>query len=454
MSESKINQNRTPSPASSLLANRSRRLQRAGCAVSCLLLIVLLFWLELPTRILKRQVQSHLDYSRVDEAEWWSQLALTLAPRSPNAHLLQARVLRKQNRVDEMGTRLLEYVELGGDPALARREEMLAMAQAGQLQTIFRELDRLLVNQDRDLQEVCEAYLNGLMANTLFNQGFVLATAWEETFPLDARPHYYRGRGLEHLHRFSEAEAEYQLAIDKQPDHTRSLYALGRYYLTRKEAARAKVYLGRCLAQKRPAAPRILYAQCLMQIGSHDQAKELLLDVQKLTTEELRTSFQRVGERLIGRPDAALLGQLESEAGNHQAALEHYETAFNAAPDDLDVRYARALVLRQLGKAEESARELTWVSTARQQLAKMDRVIDSLDPLAPDLEKRLEIAQVYLKYGSLQTAEYWLRSILGHEPQHTTAKELLAVCQDLQGNPLQRETPAYWDHLQLDLERL
>lgn len=214
--------------------------------------------------------------------------------------------------------------------------------------------------------------------------------------------------------------------MTKRPDDLRCHYALGRFFLNQSRIELSERHARACESDVENGAVEILLGRCLWEQGDVASARETLLRVTEWSETDLRSSFQRVGEPLVGRPDAAVLGALEAAEGNHDAALHWLEVAYEAAPDDLDVRYARALALRETGETEAANRELAFVAEAREKLTEVDRLVDELDPYAPEVDKRLRIAELYREFGLNSSAEYWFRSILGHEPGHRRAHEALA----------------------------
>src|SRR5688572_24901195 len=81
------------------------------------------------------------DYER---ARWWISTSQFLAPDSGDAEFLLARIARHEDRLDEMRQHLRNAEKLGIDRQRLRREEMLVLANQGQLDGVEEELRRWL----------------------------------------------------------------------------------------------------------------------------------------------------------------------------------------------------------------------------------------------------------------------------------------------------------------------
>ena len=91
--------------------------------------------------------------------------------------------------------------------------------------------------------------------------------------------------------------------------------------------------------------------------------------------------------------------------------------------------------MRQTGAKDSSAQELAATNAARQALAEADRIVDTIDPLKPEVPARLQIAEIYLKYGSLRTARFWIESALSHDPGNDQGRHLLDELTAIEKSP-------------------
>lgn len=361
-----------------------------------------------------------------DDAEDWVRMALAIDPESGEAEFLLARTLRKQGKVDQVAGHLKRAFELGYDKSRIVRENLLTLAQTGQMDGILVKLDNLLIDPRGDGREICEAYVNGSFIVENFNEGYALIAAWKKGFPDDPQPHYAMGRALEHLGHAKDAESEYRASLSKRSDHYPAAYALGRLLLERNRTQEAIEYFKICQSMRFNMAAQIGTAKCLRTLGQTDEARRILEKIVETPNKTLRKSFQRVGEVSEGLPAHFELGSLESAAGNYDVALKWLRLAVDAAPWDLSARYALGIALRGTGRIEEANREILYVSDARKALREVDRLVDAIDPDTKQIEERFRIGELYMRYESKRTAERWLKSALEHDPTHRPSHQLLA----------------------------
>ncbi len=376
--------------------------------------------------------QRAIQRDHLDEAFDWLIWSGACRDGNPETHFWRARVSRKLGLIDEFVAERERFVNSGGDRTRARRETSLAKAHLGEAQGLVQELADLLVEQDGDGDEICEAFANGFLIQNDYQQAFVLIEQWKQSFPNDPRPHFANGRVQDHLNNWPAAEKEYRDALAKQPDHYPSAYNLARLLLVNNHPADALPLFERSLGMRYNAIARIGIAKCQRQVGQTDLSRQTLTDVLREPAEHLSLSYQRLGEKLEGNPAAAELGSLELSAGRFASALKFLSIAHQANPRDLDVRYARALALRQAGQVAEGAQEIEAANAARAALVNADQIVDKLNPLQPQVEERLQVGEIYLRHGSLKTAEFWLTSALAHAPDSDRGRALLKELRDLQ----------------------
>ena len=84
----------------------------------------------------------------------------------------------------------------------------------------------------------------------------VVLNAWQADCPHDAEPHLRRGRIREHELADDAAEAEYRLAIEKDPGYPPALYALARLLVDRRTPRKPCRCIKRVRGWRRRQAPR------------------------------------------------------------------------------------------------------------------------------------------------------------------------------------------------------
>ena len=146
-----------------------------------------------------------------------------------------------------------------------------------------------------------------------------------------------------------DAAEQHFLALYEQQQHrSDAAYYLGRIAQARREIEPALDWYAKVNSGNQVVDAAVRRANLLAQSGDLLQARYLLL--------QLRRQFPRMQMQLI-LTEADLL----SRAGAHDDALQLFERALEAYPDEDDLIYGRALVYEQMGdlaRAESELREL------------------------------------------------------------------------------------------------
>jgi tetratricopeptide (TPR) repeat protein len=364
----------------------------------------------------------------LEGALWWADLAKRLSFNSGESEFIIARTLRKQGRLDEVGEHLKRAASLGVHRDRVDREELLALAQSGEIARIQLRLDRMLIDQQGDGTEIAEAYANGLVICHRLEEAIAVLTAWQEAYPADPQANYARGRIYDHQGRSDDAELEYRAALKKDPAHHASQFALGRLLLSRNMIEEALEMFTQCESIPHNSAARINRSRCLRGLGRSEEALKILKEVVREPQSEILTSYRSVGEvpeTLIAQFE---LGTLESALEHHAEAVPLLQQAVDFEPNDLKARYALAVALRGAGQRAKAAEEFERVQNSRSALREVDRLVDEIVANLgdPQIEKRFRVGELYMIHGSQKTAEFWLKSVLARDPNHKATHALLA----------------------------
>lgn len=408
-------------------ATGSGRWRYRTVAFICAIVVVVGLWAtDSLSQFCNHRILVALQRDQLDDALAWLSWSEACRDGNPETIFWKSRLLRKAGRFEEFARELGRYLEVSGDRQRVQREKAMARASFGEAESLMQELADMLVQQEGDGDELCSSYANGFIRINEYQQAFVLIDHWKTAYPADPRPHYMNGKVQDHLSNWPVAEKEYRDALAKQPDHYPSAYSLARLLLANNHPVEALALFETCRGMKYNAAPLIGMAKCLRQNGQTDAARECLKEALSHSAEDRALSFQRLHETEEGNTGEVEFGSLELAAGNYESALQHLSVAYAANPRDLDVRYSRAVALRQSGKKEEGAKELEATNAARQALVEADRIVDLIDPLKPQVPERLQIGEIYLHHGSLQTARFWIESALAHDSTSDKGRQLLA----------------------------
>lgn len=389
-----------------------------------------LWWLGVFAYLPRRFALQELSAQHLDKALTLANYAIAAGPASASDQILLSRIQRKQGNLEAFEQSLAKALELGATIRSIEIERLLAQAQSGRIEGIQSQLDRLLVTGESDGREVLEAYVNGCLAAARLTQAATLISGWEKAFPDDGQPNYYRGRLLMFYGKNTEAAAALKLTLQKQPDHFAAAYLLGQILLQENRPEEALIQFRLAQNMSHNAACKIAESKALRSLGHVEEARKILQQTVKLSAEQTRKSFQRVGDRYEGLPAQMELGNLELAINEYEEAVKWLDEVLAKNPGDLSSRHARGIALRGAGRTEEAARELQAVKDARIALREVDRLGDMVNKNPNLIEERVRIAELYITHESKLTGEYWLKTALARAPTHKHAHSLLAELYD------------------------
>lgn len=418
---------RDADPAQLAILRRNRAQFRLAVLLGLLVLLVGTVWFSgalggVP-RAIARQAAKQRDY---DRAWYWIGIASWLSTRDPANAVLGAGVARGQGDADRLSQQIENARRWGADPKAIRREELLARAQAGQLDGIEEEIVELLGEGGDQTAEVSEAYANGLAMVGRFEDAMRILDAWRLDFPNDPRPNYRLARIQEHQKSYTEAEENYRESLAKDAGYFPARYSLGRVLVNRRRADEALEQFQLCLQAPHPEAAKVEMAIGLKALGRMDEARTLLKQVLEADPDELRASYVALDEQPELLKAASEYGRLEADTGNFAEAERWLTKALEANPQDLMARYAFAVTLRGLGKKAEADQQFSRVSAAREALSNAGALNARIQRDPADIDARFKLGKMVLEHESERTGLYLIRSIFAYDPDYGPAHELLA----------------------------
>jgi len=412
----------TPQRLSTLLRNRIIGWLIAGV----ILPLMILGWLGGPVYFTNHFAASAIRRQDYSAAQWWLNCSVSLSSHAPQTHLLLARIARERGDYSQMTEHLQAARMTGRADSLVEREWILADAQRSRLEKIEPTINHWLAQQDPDSPEICDAYVNGLVAASRFETAMRVLDAWIRDYPTDARPHYRRGRIHQHFEQHQPAEASFRSAIALNPNYFSALYSLGKILLDQKQAEEAIDLYERCLQMANPAAAKTALAQALIATGEHERAVTLLEEVVQLSPAVIKASYHSVGQDPETFVAASELGTLLANSGEFDQAYPLLRQSLAVNPRDLNARYSLALTLRGLGQTEAAEAELEIVKQTKEQLEKVNVLRNRINRDPTDTESRIELGQLLISYESQRNGLFWLRSVLSYDPDNQRALQLIA----------------------------
>lgn len=155
---------------------------------------------------------------------------------------------------------------------------------------------------------------------------------------------FRQGQQLHMAGRLAEAEQIYRHVIAAVPRHAEALHALGALALQSGRPAIAETLISQAVGLRPASEFQLTRAQALLGLKRPEEAAETARLV------------------LRGRPQNAaahqVLGHALSDAGQPEAAIDAYRTAYRLNPDLPDIRNNLGMVLRQAGRLSEAEAEL------------------------------------------------------------------------------------------------
>lgn len=379
-----------------------------------------------PNRLLNSFSRAALSKYDLEGAENWLIFAANFLPDNTDRELLLARIARKKSDYADLDKHLSRAIALGANKLDVQIEEAMAAAQSGALELVELQLCKWLESGIGEVDELSDAYANGLAANSRFENLNQVLDAWQKDYPADPRPDYRRARMREYFQDWASAEALYRKSLSRNPKYYPSRYRLGRVLILERKMEDARDQFELCAEMSRPEAAKTSLAFCYRSLGQSEEAKELLEEVMQSSPEEIDESYDILEESPEYFEAASALGDLESEGENYVAAEKWLLLALSKNDRDLQSRYSLAVTLRQLGRVDEAQKQFDLVSESRKALEQVNPLRNQIFENPKDPGLRLKLGELLLKYESERSGRFWINSVFSIDPSYRPAHEALA----------------------------
>ncbi|HEY3966237.1 MAG TPA: tetratricopeptide repeat protein [Planctomycetaceae bacterium] len=335
--------------------------------------------------------------------------------QSPDGELefLSARAARQKGQMNQLREHVERAWKLGYPTAILEREQILGLAQSGQMPEAEPALAGFLVDPQDDVAEICEAFATGFLKNYRRNDALRLLEAWVGDQPNNARARLFRAKLDIEIQQWSGAADHLEQVLQARPAQTEATYLLAGVLLQQKLPERALILLARAEKDSRfRTSSRVQRVAALRMLTRYEEAQKLASSLLEQHADEPNVLFE--------------VGKLESDVGNYTRAIEHLDRARQVDPNSSEVRYALGVALRGAGRGDEARPHFQFVTQARERLAQALRRQDDVAKDPENVEARCEIGAIYLDYGQPEKGILWLNSALQYNPQCQTAHQCLA----------------------------
>ena len=358
----------------------------------------------------------------------WHRRAESFGANSAEYWLARARIARKLAFDEEQVRYLTHARDKGADRRKLELEVMLSEAQRGQLSKLRSQLSKVL-KEGGSGDEIGNAYVEGCLISYRLDEALSMINVWQADFPADGRPHFLRGRILEHRTNMPGAEKEFRIALEKQPKYAAASYNIAQNLVLAQKPEDAIRFFRICARDLGSPVPGLVgESHCLRLLRRYDEAQKFLEKAERADQSLAIHGFRLVGEsREAGKTKLiAEQGRLAAETNDHARAVTFLEQALESAPLDWRIRYQLALSQRQVGQLDPARQNLQRVEETKAALASCDRLFDLLRKDPGNIPARLHIGKIFLQYLSENQGLVWLNSVLDSDPNNGEAHRLLA----------------------------
>ncbi len=366
------------------------------------------YWLE-------RSARREMAAERFDDARRHIDLALRVRDR-PAWHLLAARIARQRGDYSEAERHLTRCEGPDGLSEPVRLEWRLLRVARGDVDELAPALLASVESGNPESPAILDALAGAYMRQTRYHDSLRCLDRWVALEPGSARALDWRGWVSNQLDHRAQAIADYEQAMELQPDRSAVRLRLAEILVESSRHAEAVPHLER-LRDEQPDNPDVLVAlaNCRIVQSRPDEAKALL---------------DRV---LAARPDhfGALLqrGKVEAATGNFAEAERWLRKALERSPLDADARYALYLALQaQPGREADAREELDRWQRDRKTRDRLTRLLRvELDQKPNDANLACEAGELLMQQGEERKGLFWLRRALALDPRHAAAGRALAA---------------------------
>ncbi len=368
-----------------------------------------------------RQAQAALADGDFDRARKHLEHCLEVSPLHAETHFLLARTARRSGDLAGWQRHLKNAEILQWPEKEIALEVVLGRAQAGDVRGAGQRLLPLLDSRHPEKALILEALVKGCLETNRWQEALHWTQVWIEHSPDDWQPFLYRGHACYLSRALKQAIADYHRVLECQEDHAEARLRLADAYLIEGQFELALVQY-QAYIQKHPDHPAALVgaANCQFSLGR--------LEASRATLEQLFAKYQdpsTAPERTLaaGFFLRAKTAVAESDPAEGLTWLRRAEAL---VPDDRDIVYHLARVLRHLGQADEAAKYEHKLEDLRTQIRRLEDLRKLIKQDPDNVSLCHEAGMLCLRFGRADEAGQWFKSALQLDPNHGPTHQALA----------------------------
>lgn len=340
-------------------------------------------------------------------------IARTVWRSTPEADLAAARVARRNGDIELFAKRLARARYFGVDAERADREQLLSLAQAGQMSIAGPKLADLVNSPGGDEVEISEAYAQGYIRLRNYQVALLLLEAWSKDFPNDSRPWAWLGQIHADLQANDLAETAFRKSLKLNPKNYIAAHGLGTLLFDLKRPEEAVPLFE--ISKSKPSLlidATIAKVKCLRALTKLDEANQTIIQL----AEQLPNDYQ------VQTAFADVL----VEQGRYDEAEKALSRFVSAGSLRRELRYTYALALRGLGRIDEAQQHFDYATESAKKIGEANRIALQTKDEDKTVELRHQLGATFLKYGNYEDGLIWLNGALEIDPNHLETHRELA----------------------------
>jgi tetratricopeptide (TPR) repeat protein len=402
-------------------ASRRPRAATAVVLLVVLLLVIAAVWAS--ARYQWQAAREAVANDRAQEARARLALPLFVWRWNPDVQVLAARAARLSGDLPAAEAYLKQALRLaGGATEGVQLEFLLLRVQTGEVDQVASALIDSADNGHPEAPLILGTLSVAYMHNLRYMRAYACLSRWIELRPDAAKAYQYRGWVLERMNRRKEAMADYQKALELDPDLFPVRLQVAEMLFEDRRPHEALPHLERLYRQ----APD--HALVLARLG-------MCRYLQGDAGEARRLMETAVAQLPSDPPLHITLSRLDLQEGHVAEAERRLRAVVRTDPSDTEAWYTLFTAVQAQGRAEEAAEVLKECERAKVVLDRAHKLLrEVVDSAAVRPDDLAELGELLLGMNQENRGLYWLYEALERAPGHQQAHRVLAAYYERKGD--------------------